>query len=165
MPLIRLTTVIHAPLARCFDLARSIELHQISTHGTNETAIAGVTSGLIDSDQMVVWRATHFGITQTLSSKITQFKWPHHFRDEMVEGAFKEIKHDHTFETTGNTTIMRDDFWFQSPGGILGKLINRMVLTWYMRRLLIKRNSVIKKVAESDDWKKILMSSSWNYRF
>jgi hypothetical protein len=64
MPLIELTTIIAAPIERCFDLARSIDLHKLSTEGTEEEAIAGVTSGLIGKDQQVTWRARHFGITQ-----------------------------------------------------------------------------------------------------
>lgn len=42
-----LTTSIKADIAICFDLSRSIDLHQISTATTNEIAIDGTTSGLI----------------------------------------------------------------------------------------------------------------------
>jgi hypothetical protein len=44
---IQLTTAIAAPVKRCFDLARSIDLHMASTDWTGEHAIAGVTAGLI----------------------------------------------------------------------------------------------------------------------
>jgi hypothetical protein len=47
MPIITLKTEIHAPIERCFDLARSIDLHQLSTAGTRERAVGGVTSGLL----------------------------------------------------------------------------------------------------------------------
>src|SRR5688572_13770876 len=120
MPLIELTTAIHAPIERCFDLARSIDLHKLSTAGTNEEAIAGVTSGLIGEGQRVTWRAKHFGIAQTLTSEITQFQYPYRFRDEMMKGAFRMIKHDHLFERSGDKTVMRDKFEFKSPGWILG---------------------------------------------
>src|SRR5688500_8687803 len=98
MPLIELITPIHAPLERCFDLSRSIDLHKLSTSKTNEEAISGVTSGLIALNEEVTWKATHFGIEQTLTSKITAFEFPVFFRDEMVRGVFKKIKHDHRFE-------------------------------------------------------------------
>jgi len=42
---IELTTRIAAPIERCFDLCRSIDLHMASTNWTGEKAIAGVTSG------------------------------------------------------------------------------------------------------------------------
>ena len=69
MPKIELTTIIDAPIERCFDLARSIDLHKLSTAGTDEEAIAGVMSGLIGKNEQVTWKAKHFGITQKLTSK------------------------------------------------------------------------------------------------
>src|SRR5687767_12428349 len=95
MPVIELSTYISAPIERSFDLARSIDLHMLSTQGTNERAIAGVTSGLIDHGQTVTWSATHFGIRQTLTSKITALVYPTYFRDEMISGVFNSICHDH----------------------------------------------------------------------
>ncbi len=53
MPRIILDTWINAPVERCFDLARSIDLHKISTEQTNEKAISGVTSGLIGLNETV----------------------------------------------------------------------------------------------------------------
>jgi ligand-binding SRPBCC domain-containing protein len=156
MPLIELTTTINAPIQRCFDLARSVDLHKLSTVGTDEEAIAGVTHGLIGRDQEVTWRARHFGIRQTLRSRITHFEEPHHFRDEMTKGIFKCITHDHLFSEVGNYTVMKDKFYFESPGWIVGELFNYLVLTKYLRSFLIRRNQVIKSVAESDDWKKLL---------
>jgi len=35
MPKIEMITIINAPIALCFDLARSIDLHTISTSKTN----------------------------------------------------------------------------------------------------------------------------------
>ena len=48
---IELVTRIAAPIERCFDLARSIDLHMASTDWTGERAIAGVTSELIGPGQ------------------------------------------------------------------------------------------------------------------
>jgi len=156
MPLIELTTIINAPIERCFDLARSIDLHKLSTEGTDEQAIAGATSGLIGKNQEVAWRAKHFGIYQRLSSRITEFERPYHFRDEMIKGAFKSINHDHIFRESGSNTVMKDKFYFESPGWIFGDLFNNLVLTGYLRSLLTKRNQIIKRTAESGDWDKIL---------
>jgi ligand-binding SRPBCC domain-containing protein len=156
MPMIELTTVINAPIERCFDLARSIDLHKLSTKGTEEEAIAGVTSGLIGKGEQVTWRAKHFGISQTLTSKITEFEYPYYFRDEMIKGAFNMIRHDHLFQTSGDKTIMKDKFYFESPGWLLGMLFNKAILINYLRNLLIKRNQIIKEVAENRRWRTIL---------
>jgi hypothetical protein len=104
MPKIEMTTIIVAPVELCFDLARSIDLHKISTEGTDEEAIDGVTTGLIGPDEFVTWRARHFGITQQLTSKITAFERPSYFRDEMTKGIFRSVKHDHLFEANGSVT-------------------------------------------------------------
>ena len=149
MPKIELTTIINAPIETCFDLARSIDVHIESTKQTGEQAVAGRTSGLIELGETVTWRAKHFGMWQTLTSEITDFDKPNFFADELVKGAFKSFRHEHYFLARNGQTLMKDVFIFESPYGILGRLFNRMVLTKYMTSLLIKRNGVIKAVAEA----------------
>ncbi|KYG72226.1 ligand-binding SRPBCC domain-containing protein [Roseivirga ehrenbergii] len=156
MPIITIKTIINAPAQRCFDLSRSIDLHQISTIETKERAIAGKTSGLIGLNETVTWQAKHFGITQKLTSKITAFDSPSYFVDEMVSGAFKAFRHEHFFEMIHDQTEMTDRFDYTSPLGIIGKLFDNIVLEKYMFSLLYKRNQVIKEFAESNKWKKVL---------
>jgi ligand-binding SRPBCC domain-containing protein len=145
---IELTTHINAPIEKVFDLSRSIDLHMESTKQTGEKAIAGKTSGLIGLGETVTWRAKHFGIWQTLTSKITEFDKPNFFVDEMVQGAFKCIRHEHHFIKANDHTIMKDVFVYESPLGILGRLFNWLILTRYMTKLLKERNRVIKEAAE-----------------
>ena len=149
MPVITLETYINADKQTVFDLARSIDLHQISTKHTNEKAIAGRLSGLIELNETVTWQARHFGITQKLTSKITQFESPYFFVDEMLSGAFKSIKHEHRFLEQESGTLMIDIFDYVSPLGILGRIADRMFLCSYLKELLINRNSVIKEYAEN----------------
>lgn len=156
MPVIELTTPFNAPRERVFDLARSIDLHVASTAHTGERAVAGVTTGLIGLDQEVTWRARHFGVVQHLTSRITQFDRPRHFRDSMVRGAFNRFDHDHFFEEDGSTTVMIDRFDYTSPLGVLGCLADGLFLRRYMERLLEGRNNVIKDAAESDAWRQYL---------
>jgi ligand-binding SRPBCC domain-containing protein len=147
---IEISTHINAPIERCFDMARSFDLHLISTQQTSEQAIAGRTSGLIELGETVTWRAKHFGIWQTLTSKVTEFNYPYSFTDEMVTGAFKSFRHEHIFVAINNQTVMRDIFIFESPFGMIGEWANRLFLGRYMMNLLLKRNGVIKEVAEND---------------
>jgi len=151
MTQIELSTHINAPIGRCFDLARSIDLHMESTRQTGEQAIAGRTSGLIELGQTVTWRARHFGIWQNLTSKITEFEYPSHFTDEMVSGAFKTFRHEHLFFAVNDQTVMKDIFAFESPCGWLGRLANFLFLDRYMQKLLMERNRVIKNAAEIAD--------------
>ena len=153
MPVIHLTTIISAEIEICFDLSRSIDLHQISTSQTNEKAIAGRIKGLINLNETVTWEATHFGLKQQLTSKITAFNKPYHFRDEQVKGAFKYFIHDHNFEVVEKKVFMKDRFEFESPFGLFGQLFNALILNAYMRKLLITRNKIIKEFAETEKWR------------
>jgi ligand-binding SRPBCC domain-containing protein len=153
---IDITTEIAAPVQRVFDLSRSVDLHAASTAQTGERAVAGVTSGLMSLGQEVTWHARHFGIWQYLTSRITAFDPPTHFRDSLVRGAFRRFDHDHFFSEQGEITVMRDVFDFQSPLGILGRIADRLVLRSYLRRFLISRNATIKKAAETDEWQRYL---------
>jgi len=156
MPIIKISTTIKASKEICFDLSRSIDLHQVSMRQTNEKAIAGRTEGLIEMDEEVTWQATHFGIKQMLTSKITRFDFPNSFRDEMVKGAFKKFTHDHIFLEKNGATEMQDIFDFESPLGWLGKIFNHLILEKYMTQLLTTRNDIIKEIAENGKWKEIL---------
>ena len=158
MPTINIVTIINADIKICFDLSRSIDLHQISTSKTKEKAIAGITSGLVNTGDFVTWEAIHFGIKQQLTSKISKVEPYVHFRDEQLKGAFKYFKHDHYFNKKDGNVIMIDNFEFSSPYGFIGKIFDKLVLTNYMKSFLLERNQVIKEFAETDKWKTILNS-------
>lgn len=157
MPIIKLETRINAPVERVFNLARSIDLHKNSMSQYDERAVGGVTSGLINLDETVTWEATHFGVQQRLTSKITRFERPRYFRDSMVKGAFKRFDHDHFFEETGGQTLLRDVFDFSSPLGILGAIADGVFVKKHLRKMLSERNQIIKTIAESNDWQKFLL--------
>ena len=148
MPTIEINTFIIANIERCFNLARSIDLHVDSMAKTKETAIAGRVSGLIEFGETVTWRAKHFGVWHTLTSKITGFDFPYSFTDEMLTGAFKSFKHQHLFFSQNDGTLMIDIFEFESPFGIFGNLANVLFLKNYLRKLLQNRNRLIKENAE-----------------
>ena len=71
----------------------------------------------------------------------------------MVAGAFKSMKHDHEFIARPPGTLMVDRFEFESPFGPLGRMADRLFLFGYLRRFLVRRNRVLKALAESEDWK------------
>jgi ligand-binding SRPBCC domain-containing protein len=154
---IEFETRITAPLDRCFDLARSIDLHVLSTGGTGERAIAGKTSGLIEMGETVTWRGRHFGVLLTHTSKIIAYDRPRYFKDCMIEGAFKRFEHEHKFSSEPDgSTLMIDLMEFEAPLRVLGVATERLVLRSYLQRFLKARNSYIKHVAEADEWKEFL---------
>jgi ligand-binding SRPBCC domain-containing protein len=149
---IELVTRIAAPIERCFDLARSIDLHMASTDWTGERAVAGVTSGLIGPDEEVTWNGRHLGVLIAHTSRINAYARPRHFRDCMVRGRFRSFCHDHFFEVRDGSTLMKDVMEFEAPLGVLGLLVERLVLRKHMVGLLLRRNEHIRRVAESDEW-------------
>ena len=149
MPTIRIETFIDASPERCFDLSLNVDLHRHSVAHTHERPVAGVTSGMMRLGDTVTWEAVHFGIKQHLTSKITAYERPHRFTDEMIRGAFQEMAHTHEFTPQPPGTLMIDLFTFRAPLGILGWLADTLVLTRYMKGLLLTRNGYLKQVAEA----------------
>lgn len=149
MSKIFIKTTIEADIKTVFDLARNIDLHQESTSKTNEKAIAGRVSGLIEEGETVTWRAKHLGFYQTHTSKIVSMEKPHQFTDVMLKGTFKSFKHQHIFTQEGKNTIMTDILEFESPFGIIGKVFNKLFLKNYLIKFLLERNNLIKTTAES----------------
>src|SRR5260221_5813565 len=106
---IRSVTEFAAPIDLCFDLARNIDFHTRPLANINERAVAGRTTGLIESGESVTWEAKHFGFKQRFTATVTVFNQPIHFRDEMITGAFKSFTHDHWFKDRNGKTVMTDE--------------------------------------------------------
>lgn len=163
---IEIYTDIFAPVERVFDLARSIDLHVATQTRHRERAVAGTIRGLIGPGESVTWEAVHFGIRQRLTSRLAPelYDRPRRFRDSMVPGSgiFAGFDHDHIFEARESpvATRMIDVFDFRAPAGVLGRLVERLYLDRYMRRLLVERGAIIKQVAESEAWRAYLEAES-----
>ncbi len=156
MQTISIETKILAPIERCFLLSLSMDLHVESTAQTSERAIAGVTTGIIGAGETVTWQGRHFGFMLRHTSVISSYDRPRHFQDCMTHGMFKSFVHDHYLEVDNGGTLMRDELSFAAPLGLLGTIAEVLVLRRYLTGFLMERNSLIKKVAESDGWRKFL---------
>ena len=152
-------TVIHAPIERCFDLARSVEVHLAGNihSGESAKAIAGVTSGLVGLAGRVTWRAKHFGVWHNLTSEITVMDRPAYFQNIMIEGIFRFMKHDHFFRPLSrDETEMKSVYCFAAPLPVLGRVAEMAFLGRYMQALLRERNAALKEIAESSKWQEYL---------
>ena len=150
MTTINLITKINAPKQIVFDLARNIDIHQISASQTNEKAIAGTTSGLINLNETVTWRGKHFGFNLTHKSRMTAMDLYDYFVDEMEEGKFKSFKHEHSFVEKEGKTVMVDNLIYETPFAIFGKLFDKFILKNYLTDFITKRNSILKNLAENN---------------
>lgn len=149
MTVIVLHTEIAAPPERCFELSLDLDVHRRSMEHSGERIVGGRTAGVLGLGEEVTWEAKHFGIWHHHTSRITRHDPPRYFRDSMVRGRFERFEHDHYFEPLAQGTVMRDVLDFASPCGVLGRLVDRVVLARYLERLLVRRNAMIKREAEA----------------
>jgi len=133
-------TPIPMPPEAVFERSLSIDIHMASMARSRERAIGGVTTGNIGLGEQVTWRAWHFGIPITMTSRITELDAPHWFVDEQVRGPFRRFRHEHAFLPEGEGTLMIDHVVFDAPLGELGR-VSEGVLGPYLLRLIEERNA------------------------
>jgi len=136
-------TLLPGSVERAFDLSLDINAHLKSLSASDERAVDGVREGLIGLSETVTWRARHFGVTWTMTSQITEWDRPGWFADEQVRGPFKSFRHEHEFRPVGDQTEMRDRVVFTAPAGVIGRLVERLVLRRYLARLIDVRNAYL----------------------
>ena len=148
MTTIKITTTYFAPIEKVFDTNRNIDIHQQSASKTKEVAIAGVTSGLINKNETVTWKGKHFGLYLTHKSLISAMEFPTYFVDEQLKGHFKSFKHQHFFEQKENFVEVTDVLEYETPYGIFGKLLDKILLKKHLTNFILHRNAVLKNLAE-----------------
>lgn len=135
-----------ASCAELFEKSLSIDAHTGSMADSGEQAVAGVTRGSIGLGEQVTWRAKHFGIPFRMTSRISDLQAPRTFTDQQVRGPFKSFHHVHEFHELEHGTLMVDKIHFSAPLGPLGWLAERLVLGWYMPKLIRIRNEYLVKM-------------------
>lgn len=148
MPIIEHHQFIKASIEHCFNLARNVEVHTQTTSNTKEKAVGGVTKGLLEEGDIVIWEAIHFGIKQRLTAKVIKMEKPNIFVDIMVKGAFHSFVHTHEFTETNCGTLMIDNFEYNSPFGLIGRVADKLFLEKYMKKFIATRARELKKIAE-----------------
>ncbi|MFD1376915.1 SRPBCC family protein [Glutamicibacter sp. 2E12] len=136
-------TLCGASRAELFEKSLSIDAHAGSMADSQEKAVAGVTSGTIGLGEQVTWRAKHFGIPFRMTSRISDLDAPHTFTDQQERGPFKSFHHVHEFYESDQGTLMVDKIRFSAPLGPLGWLAERLVLGWYLPKLIRIRNDYL----------------------
>lgn len=141
MPVLVVETQIHASPEVCFDLIRTVS----SDIDKNKQII----SGEFAFGQTITFINSFFGIEQKLIVKVTEYKRPHHFTDEMVRGRFKSFKHIHEFIPNHGGTLLKDTFIWASPFGLIGKIVDRLLLKNHLNKIVTRRNAELKRRAET----------------
>jgi ligand-binding SRPBCC domain-containing protein len=113
-----------------------------------ETMIEAPEGGVFREGSTVTWRARHFGIPFRLRSLVFDIDRPRRFCDRQISGPFGDFLHEHVFEEHPQGTLMRDTITFRSPLGLLGRMVDRLFMREYMRRIIAERNAVLAQELE-----------------
>jgi ligand-binding SRPBCC domain-containing protein len=144
---------INAPIDRVFLLSTSIELVQLTL---GMKPIEGKTSGMIVDGDRLLWAGWKFGFPQMHESLITKYERPTYFQDTMGRGRFQRFQHDHHLTEIGGQTLLNDKLRFTMPYGWAGSLVAQSLVVPHISRLLRRRMHLLKKVAESGEWREYL---------
>jgi len=149
---IKSEALINAPINRVFDISRNMDFHVYSVRHAGESIIDGVAHGLIGLNETVTFKGKHFGFNQIFTAKIVQFNYPSYFVDEMISGSFKSFNHRHGFKSINGSTLMIDEINYKCPFGILGTLVDRLIINSYLSKIFASRVQDIKACCEGNDW-------------
>lgn len=138
-----LETVIAAAPEAVFAASLDPGLHVRSMAQYGETMIEAPEGGVFREGSTVTWRARHFGIPFRLRSLAFDIDRPRRFCDRQISGPFGDFLHEHVFEEHPQGTLMRDTITFRSPLGLLGRMVDRLFMREYMRRIIAERNAVL----------------------
>ena len=151
--------IVHAPLQRCFLLSTSVEIVQ---RELRMEPVEGRTSGLVQAGDTVLWRGFKFGLPQFHRSVIEEFRPPVYFSDRMVAGRFRAFQHCHAFEPLPDGLVrMRDEVRFTMRWGLFGVILGRILIAPHVRNLLRRRFALLKRIAESDEWRKFVSDENF----
>ncbi len=148
---VELSTDIPAPIDQAFDLARDISVHERSLAQSGERAIGGRTGGRIEVGETVMFGARYLGIWWTLESRVTAMDAPTSFVDEQVRGPFARFRHEHRFESIPGGTRMTDDWEHVLRFGLIGRLMDALIVRRMVRRLLATRAAALAGEAWKSD--------------
>jgi ligand-binding SRPBCC domain-containing protein len=165
MFVIKDSTHIRAPVERCFLLSTSLKIveRELGMHPAAATYVdeEGVsrgtrTEGLVVGGDRVRWEGWQLGLPQYHVSLISEFEPNRHFQDRMIAGRFKSFCHDHEFTEIGGQVLLKDRIRFAMPLGIAGKLVGKYVMVPHIQGLLRRRFALLKRIAESEEWREYL---------
>jgi len=128
-----------------FEAALSPELHAGSMARHQEQAHAA--QAVLGLHEEVAFTARHFGRTWRMTSRIVELIPDRLFVDEQTSGPFKRFRHTHTFVALEHGCEMTDHITYQAPFGVVGAVVERLVLTRYLRNLITQRGRYLANVA------------------
>lgn len=157
---------IYAPIDRVFALSTSTEL-------VRQTLGMALIEGpaTVVANSRVHWRGRKFGLTTSHHTLITGFTAPHtdpdgtrraFFQDSQESGRFAAFQHDHFFSQKQGTdsTLLEDRIQFELPLHLGGTVSEQLLLAPHIHHLALMRFALLKRVAESEEWRTYLTAQA-----
>ena len=151
------STHIAAPLDRVFLLScslaiveRELGMHPVAGKGSSRNA------GLVVGGDSIRWEGWQLGFWNYHVSVISAYEPYEFFQDTMTDGRFRFFQHDHYFIEIGGQVLLKDTVRFSLPFGWPGRLVGKKILVPHITGLLRRRFDLLKRIAESQEWREYL---------
>lgn len=147
--------LIQAPIDRVFALSCSVAIVQ---RELGMRPVSGRIRGLVTAGDIIRWEGLQLGFPNYHVSLIVPETWspPHFFQDRMIEGRFRSFEHDHRLSETPEGTRLDDEVRFSMKLRWGGSLAGRLILAPHIRGLMRRRFHLLKRLAETDEWRQYL---------
>jgi ligand-binding SRPBCC domain-containing protein len=84
----------------------------------------------------------------TFESLHTAYDPPHSFEDQQVRGPFRSWRHRHIVESHRDGAILLDDIEYTPPFGLLGRIVDGIVIKPRLRKVFAFRHRVTRECCE-----------------
>ena len=147
---------IKAPIERCFLLSTNQELARRTLGLRVARRRPSRCSGLIMEGERFARRNWWLGLPHTHESVVSRCEPPSYLQDTMVRGRFRRLQHEHQFIEIEGHVLLTATVRFSLPMGRAGRWIGRRLTVPRVSAMLRSRLELLRKVAETDEWKRYL---------
>ncbi len=94
---------------------------------------------LLGKGQVIKFDLSYSMFCITWTSRVTKFQPFEYFEDTQLDGPFRHWVHRHTFEESGEKTLVHDEIEYEVGLGILGQIMDKLVIRYQVDRMLRNR--------------------------
>lgn len=138
-------TLIPAPLERVFEFFSRAENLERITPKSLRFEILSPMPIVMKPGALIEYRLRLSGIPFRWVTKITAWEPNRRFVDEQLKGPYRQWIHEHTFESDGSRTRMRDVVDYAVPGGPLAPIINALFVKRQVQKIFAHRGDEIRR--------------------
>ncbi|GEM_PF-1738005 len=144
---------IEAPIEHVFDMVRNVEVHAAAVPAIQARAVAGRQQGELEMHEWTRWSARYFGLRFHLTMQVTACEKPVCYHETNRTGPFKRFHHRYSLQKLeGDVTLLRDEMTVETGFGVIGRMIDTVVLKPRLQSALETRMDHLKQWSEEGTW-------------